>query len=299
MRTGYFIGLTILFVLLAFILGYWLGRTQTPVQPVSSPATSGLPETVITHWPALEIHSKHFIYGMPVGTPLSNDLIIRDIYALSSNDSTKFADWVAYRLDRETVEGEGRQVRRWQPDPWLDPEETLEPEDYRRANQMLQVDRGHQAPLASFKGTSEWQATNYLSNITPQRAALNQGPWRELEDRVRRLVQRVEPVYVITGPLYEREMPTLPSADEPHRIPSGYWKVIVIPQQPLPDSLKVIAFILDQEVPRRASLKDFVVSVNEVEARTGLDLLHELPDTIEERIESTIDTSLINRFFVN
>ena len=50
-----------------------------------------------------EIHCKHFIYGIPVGTPVTNDLIIRDIYALSSNDSTKFADWVAYRLDVETV----------------------------------------------------------------------------------------------------------------------------------------------------------------------------------------------------
>ena len=37
----------------------------------------------------LEIHSKHFFYGQPTGTPETNDLIIRDIYALSSNDETK------------------------------------------------------------------------------------------------------------------------------------------------------------------------------------------------------------------
>jgi hypothetical protein len=42
-----------------------------------------------------EIHCKQFILGIPLGTPATNDLIIRDIYALSSNDSTKFADWVA------------------------------------------------------------------------------------------------------------------------------------------------------------------------------------------------------------
>jgi len=50
-----------------------------------------------------EIHCKHFFYGYPTGTPQSNDLIIRDIYALSSNDDTKLADWVAYRLDKETI----------------------------------------------------------------------------------------------------------------------------------------------------------------------------------------------------
>ena len=56
-----------------------------------------------THQDPREIHCKHFIYGMPLGTPVTNDLIIRDIYALSSNDANKFADWVAYRLDPETV----------------------------------------------------------------------------------------------------------------------------------------------------------------------------------------------------
>ena len=34
----------------------------------------------------------------PTGAPTSNDLIIRDTYALSNNDARKFADWVAYRL---------------------------------------------------------------------------------------------------------------------------------------------------------------------------------------------------------
>ena len=51
----------------------------------------------------LELHSKHFVGGHPTGTPATNDLIIRDSYALSSNDATKFADWVAYRLTAAEV----------------------------------------------------------------------------------------------------------------------------------------------------------------------------------------------------
>jgi len=39
-----------------------------------------------------EIHCKHFFYGYLTGTPASNDMIIRDIYAVSSNDETKSAD---------------------------------------------------------------------------------------------------------------------------------------------------------------------------------------------------------------
>jgi len=96
-----------------------------------------------------EIHCKHFIHGYPTGAPFSNDLIIRDAYALSSNDDTKFADWVAYRIDKKTVMGTAKTTRKWASDPWLDEQETLEPSDYTGAHAALNVDRGHQAPLAS------------------------------------------------------------------------------------------------------------------------------------------------------
>lgn len=122
--------------------------------------------------PVPEIHCKHFYFGYPLGAPATNDLIIRDIYALSSNDSTKLADWVAYQLDAETVFGDANTSRNWKSDPWLDETETLEPEDYEQAHDVLGTDRGHQAPLASFKGTAKWRETNYLSNITPQKSDL-------------------------------------------------------------------------------------------------------------------------------
>ncbi len=109
---------------------------------------------------APEVHCKHFFYGCPEGTMATNDLIIRDAYALSSNDETKFADWVAYRLDAATVEGDAETKRKWMTDPWLAPEETLEakPDDYGGANEALRIDRGHQAPLASFGGTADKEA---------------------------------------------------------------------------------------------------------------------------------------------
>jgi len=115
-----------------------------------------------------EIHCKHFYAGYPYGTPSSNDLIIREISALSSNDSTKFADWVAYWLDKDIIIGPNRS-RYWAPDPWLDETETLEPNpddgDDKGVWAENGTDRGHQAPLASFDGSPFWYETNYLSNI--------------------------------------------------------------------------------------------------------------------------------------
>jgi len=245
-----------------------------------------------------EIHCKHFIYGIPLGTSVTNDIIIRDIYAMSTNDSTKFADWVAYRLDVETVVGEVKTKRVWKADPWLADEETLEPEDYKGAYKALNTDRGHQAPLASFKGTKCWDQTNYLSNITPQKSELNRGPWRVLEGKVRAFVKANRVGYVLTGPLYEKNMPMLPGADEEHRIPSGYWKIFIYNKNSKDiNSLMTASFIFPQDTPSKVNILDYMVTIDEVEKRSCLDVLWELPDNIEDKVESARNLTWASKHF--
>ncbi len=202
---------------------------------------------------------------------------------------TKFADWVAYRLTPRSIEGGGAKTERvWRADPELPEDYTLEPEDYRGAFEALQVDRGHQAPLAGFRGSGQWADTNYLSNITPQKSALNQGPWNRLEEKERALVREYGEVFVLTGPLYEREMPPLPNADEPHKVPSGYWKILAVQPDPGdPAALQTAAFLMDQNAPRDTAPMKYLSTVNEIERRSGLNFFADLPDTIEESLESS------------
>ncbi|NEQ48740.1 MAG: DNA/RNA non-specific endonuclease [Leptolyngbya sp. SIO3F4] len=241
--------------------------------------------------PRPEIHCKHFFYGYPYGTPASNDLVIRDVYALSNNDATKFADWVAYRLTYRDVIGDLTVSRVWKSDPWLDPSETLSNNpDYKDVSSDLHMDRGHQAPLASFKGCLSASHTNYLSNITPQKDDLNRGPWKKLEDAVRDLVYAHGTVYVMTGPLYEREMPQLPHCEKHHQVPSGYWKIIAIQEK---NDIQLVAFLFDQDTPRDAAVMDYLVSVDEVEQRSGLDFLWVLPDELEEELEESVERALL------
>ena len=174
-----------------------------------------------------------------------NRILSRPSHTLSNNAATKFADWVAYEVVAADI---GKSQR---PDPLLPPEETLEPADYNGAHAALKTDRGHQAPLASFTGAPDWETTNYLSNITPQKSALNQGPWKNLEEAVRALAKSgAGAVHVITGPLYERDMP------------------------PLPDAVEAAGFVLDQETPRDADYCDtaHAVPVAVIARRSGLTL---------------------------
>ncbi len=240
---------------------------------------------------AQEVHSSLCLYGCPSGSPVTNDLIIREIYVLSSNDETKFADWVAYKVTKSTIGPTAE--RKWKADPLLAENETLEPKDYKGAWAALKVDRGHQAPLASFTSTSHWETTNYLSNITPQKSALNQGPWVRLENAVRALAKKpeVNAVFVMTGPLYEREMPALPKADESHRVPSGYWKIIAVKTG---KKIATAAFQFTQETARKADYcaETFITSIRTIEGKTGLNFFHALGKAKQDTVEKSPATLL-------
>lgn len=218
-----------------------------------------------------EIHIVHCLQGCPTGTPETNDLIVRQIYALSSNDDTKLAAWVAYLVTRETIGTSASLNRDWKSDPALDDSETLEKDDYKGAHKAIKTDRGHMAPLASFAGTVFWRDTNYLSNITPQRSELNQGSWLGLETAERELTWKQGEVWVLTGTLYEKPEDPLPGADEPHKVPSGFWKVVAL------ENGKMAGFIFDQELDRDANHCDQIQPLQEIERRSGLNLFPNAP----------------------
>ena len=65
-------------------------------------------------------------------------------------------------------------------------------------------------------------------------------------------------------------------------VPQYYYKVIF---DISPPTFKMIAFILENKGSNQL-LKTFVVTVDEVEKVTGLDFFSELPDVIENKLES-------------
>lgn len=213
-----------------------------------------------------ELYTLHCLWGCPVGAPATNDVVVREIYTLSSNDLTRMADWVAYRITPQTIAA-SQDSRNYRIDPWISPSETLDESQYAGASSAVRIDHGHQAPLAAFSGTPHWDDTNVNSNMTPQASALNRGPWQRLEGWERSAsLQTQGPVYVYTGPLFERLMKPLPAGPTYHRVPSGYWKVIALPDG------RMSAFIMDQNTPQNAKHCDYRVPLLHVELRSRLRL---------------------------
>ncbi|MEQ9941073.1 DNA/RNA non-specific endonuclease [Pectobacterium aroidearum] len=227
---------------------------------------------------AAAVSKDNCLVGCPTGG--SSQTLIRDAYTLNNNASTRFANWVAYKMTSAS-QASGRS-RTWRQDPDLPASDTLAPAAYTGANAALAVDRGHQAPLAGLGGSSDWQSLNYLSNITPQKADLNQGAWVRLEDKERAL-SNSKTVYTVTGPLFERNIATLPNAPTV-QIPSGYWKVLFTGSSPA--NGEYAAFIMDQNTPRNANFCNFQVTVSQIEQKTGLNIWSALPANVASTIKA-------------
>ena len=222
------------------------------------------------------------MFSCPSGAPSNNDVVERAIYKISSNRTTKFADWAAYKVTPQTIDGPSRS-RSWKSDPAISGSYTLEPSDYTDAWAVIGTDRGHQVPLASFSNTAYWRDTNYLSNITPQDSNLNQGPWVRLEPAVRAYVRTGKDDYVVTGPLYEQYFATLPGANEGHTVPSGYYKAVFTISSS--GWVEASAFIMNQSATRSSNYCGYEVPINEVESRSGLNIMPSLPSYKEWSVE--------------
>lgn len=148
-------------------------------------------------------------------------------------------------------------------------------------------DHGHMAPnhaISVLYGREAQEDTFLLTNITPQRPNLNRRLWERLEEaELDHFAPRAGQVWVYTGPVFEAPLERL-KASWRVEIPDAFYKIVVAP-----DSRKAIAFIMPQNVEGNEPLDHYLVSVDSVERRTGLDFFHELDDAAENRMEAEVD----------
>lgn len=222
-----------------------------------------------------------FCYPLcPVNMAKTNIQVNHEDFFISYNVETKYADWVAYKINPNNLLGTTKK-RIWKADPKIPLETAIIPSDYKDAYVKCNYDRGHQAPLADFSNSIKWERVNYLSNITPQKSKLNRGPWNNLESKIRLLGKEKAKIYVITGPYYNGK-PTcqLPNARISNLIPNGYWKIVTVIKN---NDIYRASFKFDQDTPKDANFCNYLTSVNDISKITKLDF----------KIRDGIDNSLL------
>lgn len=152
-------------------------------------------------------------------------------------------------------------------------------------------DRGHLAPnyaIAAVHGSQAQRDTFYMSNMSPQRPDLNRRLWQRLEEVVMdHFVERFGVVQVITGPVFaERFVDGVTQRVGLVEIPEAFYKIVVVPaEEPM-----ALAFIMPQGVRGNEPLDEFLVSIDEVEARTGLNFFPSLAPDVAAVLEGEVVT---------
>jgi len=152
-------------------------------------------------------------------------------------------------------------------------------DDYRGSG----YDRGHLAPNAALDWSKNAMSESFLlSNISPQRPGFNRSGNKNLEKDIRLCAKQKKRLQVITGPIYSkgREVKKIGNGVS---VPHGYFK-IVFTKNATTGKAEAFGVFLPHIDFKNINGSNFV-SVNDIEAHTGLDFLANLPDDIEDRIE--------------
>ena len=91
---------------------------------------------------------------------------------------------------------------------------------------------------------------------------------------------------MVTGPIYAGNETETIGPDQVS-VPSYFYKVIFDPVR-----IEAIAFILPNQKLNSDDLPTFIVSVNQVEAETGLDFFPEIEDSVEDLVEARVQEGL-------
>ena len=152
-------------------------------------------------------------------------------------------------------------------------------------------DRGHMVPAGDMKWNEQaMQECFYMTNIIPQKKALNSGAWNKLEQKIRNWAERDSALIVLTGPIVKPEDLANTIGDINVVVPGNIFKVVLAPYV---TPMRAIAFIYPNE-KAKGGLDKHVVSVDAVEEATGMDFFSVLPDDVETVIESTSDLNQWN-----
>jgi endonuclease G, mitochondrial len=121
----------------------------------------------------------------------------------------------------------------------------------------------------------------YLTNMMPQNANNNRGIWKKTEGMARDFATKYGEVYVISGTIYEGE-PVVMGNNV--LVPSHVYKIIIDPK-----NKRAMSFLFPNTKLRVRDLPNYIVSIKEIEKRSGVNFNPLLPEDSMEAVKANIE----------
>jgi len=221
--------------------------------------------------------ASQFVYeGAPISKIVKDDqYIIKKNYAIHYRFDTKTAEYVVERPTIEKINGKSKRKDDFRPDTDIAKQHQSVLDDY--AGEAY--DRGHLVPAGDNTQNDDVMSESFfLSNMVPQVPNHNRGIWKQLETAVRIWVNEGKDIYVITGTFYNKEHKEI---GKRVGVPDYMWKVIIDAK-----SKKGIAFWFPNAPLPVEDLPKYIVSIDEIEQKTGINFNPKIPEKLQKALES-------------
>jgi endonuclease G len=216
--------------------------------------------------------------------PLPRQQIIHhEHYSLSYVEGYELPSWVAYELTKEEASAVMEYKAKYSEDPDVTTGSATM-KDYKKSGYIM----GQLVPVEHMMmSKNAVKESFYLSTIVPHKLAFNKYVWIEFAKTIKAWAYECGKLYVVTGPvLADSPFPTFgPSKVS---IPERYYYVLL-------DSadMRGAGFVMRNSMAS-GTLKQFSMSIDEVEEITGIDFFPALPDDQENAVESKFEADRWN-----
>lgn len=207
-------------------------------------------------------------------------MLVKSQFIVSYDIDNLCPYYVCWSLDADRVKGTVGRTDNFHADPVMTGDCRVETSDYSGSG----YDRGHMCPAADNKNSEVAMDESFcMTNICPQNQNLNRGAWNELEQLCRDWARDYGTLYVCCGPIFDSDKPRKigTRSDVKISVPDRFFKVLLY----MGRVSRAIGFVFPNKECYE-DIRDYAVSVDEVERITGMDFFFHLDDELEDKLES-------------
>jgi endonuclease G len=214
---------------------------------------------------------QHTVWGAPkLLQEGDNQYLCRAEYGVNLNYKTKVAYYVVEGITTSELVKKAPRKDDFRDDSEVPAQYRVSLKDYVGS----QLDRGHMAPAADFTFDAKAMSESFLlSNMMPQNQGNNRGIWKYTEEAVRTWAASGD-LYAITGTIYDEGYKTFGNGVG---IPTHIYKIVIQPSKS-----RIIAFLYPNEKLDPKQIEKYVVSVADIEGKTGIDFSPNIPAELKE-----------------
>lgn len=211
----------------------------------------------------------------------TGEVVHHEYFSLSYNEPYEQAEWVAYELKKSQLTYDDRKRPYFIEDPKV-PSKSADWRNYKGSG----YDRGHLCPAGDRRFSEyAYNETFYTSNISPQDRDFNAGIWNRLEQQVRYWCKKYGNLVVITGGVLENGLEEI--GEEDVDVPRAFYKIVIQIDGKAP---KAVAFLMPAEESQKP-LQHFLVSIDSLEERTGINFFEHQPKAWQDKLESKVTSN--------